>query len=84
MLYEVITSQELLNINKDFNYLIEFGSEVDDSNMLIICGNLKLLKAAFSNLMINCAKYSTIPSAKIIIKPHNVGIEIVFTSYNFV
>ncbi len=73
-------SQELLNINKDFNYLIEFGSEVDDSNMLIICGNLKLLKAAFSNLMINCAKYSTIPSAKIIIKPHNVGIEIVFTN----
>jgi signal transduction histidine kinase len=57
---------ELSSIYPDFQFAVEY-SDADDENNLVVSANVRLLKAALSNLMVNCAQYSIINKAKIIL-----------------
>jgi signal transduction histidine kinase len=55
---------ELGSIYPDFQYAVEY-SGTEDENNLVVSANVRLLKAAVSNLMVNCAQYSIDNRAKI-------------------
>ncbi len=57
---------ELSSIYPDFQFSVEYSETVDE-NSLVVSVNHRLLKAVVSNLMVNCAQYSTVKKAKIIL-----------------
>jgi signal transduction histidine kinase len=65
LLYDI--SDELSAIYPNFRYSIEYDSIIEDEKMLTISANPRLIKAALSNLMLNCSQYSFDGSAKIIL-----------------
>lgn len=54
-------------INPSFQFSIEYNLQNEDEKQLTVSANRRLLKAAISNLMINCVQYSSDEKAKIII-----------------
>lgn len=59
---------ELSGLHPDFRFSVEYQQHTDDENYLTVRGNPRLLKAAFSNLMMNCVQYSSDQQAKIQIR----------------
>lgn len=59
-------ADELNSLHPDFRFLVEYTTTENENN-LMVSANIPLLKAAISNLMINCIKYSPESSAKIVL-----------------
>jgi len=59
-------ADELYTLYPDFQFSIEY-SQVDEENNLVILANIRLIKAAISNLMINCIQYNKGNKARIIL-----------------
>jgi len=62
MIFDV--ADELNSLYPDFRFSVEY-SQTDDENNLVVSANSRLLKAAISNLMVNCIQYNTGTRAKI-------------------
>lgn len=58
---------ELNLLYPDFQFSIEYSETIEDENKLVVLANLRLMKAALSNLMINSIQYSSDNVAKIFI-----------------
>ncbi len=71
-------SDQLCSINPSFQFSIDYKQELEDEQMLTVLANPRLLKAAFSNLMLNCSQYSSDGSAKVIISAENKTLQIDF------
>ncbi len=69
---------ELNVLHPDFQFSIKYSDSVEDESKLTIFANLRLLKAALSNLMINCIQYSIDNLATIVITPINKRLQIDF------
>lgn len=61
---------ELGGLHPDFRFSVEYQQHTDDEKDLTVQGNPRLLKAAFSNLMMNCIQYSSDRQARILIRSH--------------
>jgi signal transduction histidine kinase len=74
LLYDI--SDELSAIYPAFRCSIEYDSSIEDEKMLTVSANPRLLKAAMSNLMLNCSQYSFDGSAKIILSVDDKSLQI--------
>ncbi|HEX7584568.1 MAG TPA: HAMP domain-containing sensor histidine kinase [Prolixibacteraceae bacterium] len=63
-------ADELSSLYPDFQFSVEY-SGAEDEHSLVVLANVRLLKAAISNLMVNCAQYSNMNKAKIILSTQN-------------
>src|SRR5690606_34322031 len=57
--------EELNILHPDFQFSIEYSETILEENSLTVNANLRLMKAALSNLMVNCIQYSSDNQAKI-------------------
>jgi signal transduction histidine kinase len=71
-------SEELNVLNPDFMYSIEYNQIIEDDNLLTVLANSRLLKAAFTNLMINSYQYSADRMARILISTQEKHLKIEF------
>ncbi|ERM80395.1 hypothetical protein P872_13575 [Rhodonellum psychrophilum GCM71 = DSM 17998] len=62
-------AEEFGVLHPEFHFSIEYAETIEDEQKLTVPANLRLLKAALSNLMINCIQYSDDYKAKINIIP---------------
>lgn len=62
-------TEEFGVLHPEFHFSIEYAESIEDEQKLTVNANLRLLKAALSNLMINCIQYSDDDQAKINIIP---------------
>jgi signal transduction histidine kinase len=69
---------ELNLLYPDFQFSIKYSDSIEDESKLTIHANLRLLKAALSNLMINCIQYSNDNLATIEIEPVGKRLQIDF------
>ncbi|WP_276131945.1 HAMP domain-containing sensor histidine kinase [Polluticoccus soli] len=74
-------AEELLRLYPNFSFTVEYESEVVDDHSLTIRANIRLLKAALTNLMVNCIRYSSGNTANIMIAPHKTDLEVRFASH---
>lgn len=65
-------------LHPDFQFSIEYSEAIEDENKLTVSANLRLMKAALSNLMINCIQYSSDNTAKIHIRPDHKILQLDF------
>lgn len=70
-------ADELSSLYPNFRFLVEY-LQTDDENSLVVSANSRLLKAAISNLMVNCIQYSITDQAKIILSNNNDRLKIDF------
>lgn len=70
-------ADELKVVYPDFLFSIEY-SHTEDENHLTLYANAHLIKAALTNLMLNCIQYSTDKKARISIGNKPGSIEIIF------
>jgi signal transduction histidine kinase len=63
-------SDEFSVLHPEFQFSIEYSEAIEDEQKLTVNANLRLLKAALSNLMINCIQYSDDYRAQIKILPN--------------
>ncbi|MER3464947.1 MAG: sensor histidine kinase [Chitinophagaceae bacterium] len=70
-------ADELNSVYPDFLFSIEYA-QTEDENNLILSANSRLLKAAMTNLMLNCIQYSDDKKARITIGNKFEIIEITF------
>jgi signal transduction histidine kinase len=59
---------ELGILHPDFKFSIEFSNEIQEEQNLKVLANYRLLKAAFSNVMLNCIQYSDDHQAEVYIE----------------
>lgn len=71
-------AEEFSVLHPDFHFSIEYAESIEDEQNLTVNANLRLLKAAFSNLMINCIQYSDDYQAKINIIPQSKFLQLDF------
>ena len=77
LIFELI--EEFGIVHPSFLFDVQFEPEIFDEKNLILFGNRVLIKQAFSNLLYNCIKYSSVSRAKI---RFNCGMErFVFISF---
>ena len=74
-------TDELCIIHPDFQFSVEYSQEFDNENNLEVRANDQLMKAALSNLMLNCIKYSKDKKAKIIIGAENGNLHVDFINH---
>lgn len=67
---------ELSGLHPDFRFSVEYQQHTDDEKDLTVQGNPRLLKAAFSNLMMNCIQYSSDRQARILIRSHTDTLQV--------
>lgn len=70
-------SAELNIVHSNFLFSIEYVHTIEENNLIISC-NARLLKAALTNLMLNCIQYSNNSNAKIRIETKDSNIQIHF------
>ncbi len=70
-------ADELKVVYPNFQFSIDY-SQTEDENNLILSANSRLLKAALTNLMLNCIQYSDDKKARITIGNKSEIIEITF------
>ncbi|AHM58455.1 integral membrane sensor signal transduction histidine kinase [Flammeovirgaceae bacterium 311] len=73
-------ADELNKLNPDFQFSIDYACNTEFESNLTVLANDRLLKAALSNLMINCMQYSNDNKAKIAIKTAPDKLQIDFTN----
>ncbi len=71
-------AEELHKIYPDFQFLIDFASETETENKLIITANAQLIKSALLNIMKNAILYSSEKKAKIEIKTNEKYVQLTF------
>lgn len=71
-------TDELSRLHPDFTFSIEYADLIDDENKLTVLGAMRLLKAAFMNLMVNNIHYSKNKEAKIKLASHPDYLQIDF------
>jgi len=73
--------EEFNTIHPDFQFSVDYSNEsVSDSN-LEVWANEQLIKAALSNLMLNCVKYSRNNKAKIVISTDRGSLRVDFINH---
>ena len=72
---------ELNMLYPGFQFSVDYAQAVDDENTLTVTGNQRLIKAAFSNLMLNCLQYSNDNHGSILISPNSNKLSIEFTNF---
>lgn len=70
--------EELNILQPDFQFSVEYSESIIDENNLTINANLRLMKAALSNLMVNCIQYSSDHHARINITAVNKTLRLDF------
>ncbi|HEX3008458.1 MAG TPA: HAMP domain-containing sensor histidine kinase [Bacteroidales bacterium] len=78
LLFDV--ADELKIIHPEFQFLIELDQELEDEKLLIVKGNLRLLKTAFLNIMVNDINYSKDNSANIFISYNGPYLQLRFVN----
>jgi signal transduction histidine kinase len=73
-------AEELQILYPGFQFLIEFNQEVEDEQMLSVSGNLRLLKAAFTNLMVNSTHFTNDNTSRIYVSVDSRNLVINFTN----
>ena len=71
-------AEEFGVLHPEFHFSIEYTETIEDEQKLTVSANLRLLKAALSNLMINCIQYSDDYKAKINIIPRAKFLQLEF------
>ncbi len=74
-------AEELNRLHPGFQFCIEYTHAIENEYSLTVLANDRLLKAALTNLMINCIQYSSEPGAKIEIKTAPDKLIIDFTNH---
>lgn len=78
MIFDLAASLTMLQ--PDFVFSIDYASGTADEKELTVKANERLLKAALSNLMVNCINYSNNGQAHILIHPYHNRLEISFSN----
>lgn len=75
LVFDVV--EELNRLYPDFGFTVAY-SQTEEEHQLVVSANLRLLKAAFVNLAMNCIRYSSIPEARIVISNREDHLQIDF------
>lgn len=75
------TMDELSQLYPNFEFSVDYVGDTDHENQLTILGSTRLLKAAFTNLMLNSIGYSTDHEAEIKIIPGASQLQIDFINH---
>lgn len=78
LLFDLV--DELNVLYPSFRFSVNFESELVDDKTLLVKVNIDLIRAAFTNLMLNCIHYSSKPEAQIIFIPKPQKIEILLVN----
>jgi K+-sensing histidine kinase KdpD len=70
-------ADELKVVYPNFQFSVDYA-QIEDENHLMLFANVRLLKAALTNLMLNCIQYSDDEKARITIGNKTERIEITF------
>lgn len=62
----------------DTDFMLDFAGDIPDESLLTVTGNSRLLSLAFTNLLINSARYSSDNASRIIIRPDDKQLKIAF------
>ncbi|HEX5168467.1 MAG TPA: HAMP domain-containing sensor histidine kinase [Cyclobacteriaceae bacterium] len=73
-------AEEFSVIHPDFQFSVDYSQNVVNEGGLTISANLRLMKAALSNLMLNCVQYSYDHRARVIITPGGENLQIDFSN----
>ncbi len=78
LIFDLVDEMNILH--PEFQFIVAYDGAVDDETTLTISANLRLMRAALTNLMVNCIQYSDDQSANIIIKPLVNILQLEFTN----
>jgi len=76
LLFDII--EELTVINPNCNVSLDYTPSIEDEMKLIVKANQRLLKAAITNLLLNCSQYSADNIAKIVISVNENSLQLDF------
>lgn len=70
--------EELNVLHPEFQFTVDYTEPIEEETTLTICANPRLIKAAITNLMVNCIQYSDNQKARILIKPLEAQLQLQF------
>lgn len=79
LIYDLVA--EISVLHAEFHFSVEYAQNVVNESSLTVVANSRLLKAAISNLMINCIQYSVDNRAMVVIDSQETSSQVDFVNH---